>query len=186
MADIKKGMTLLFDAEFDSMPQRFLHKNKTENLLTIGGVYQKANPYNLDWEFVENVLLNCDNAITRASTMLFYDEAIQSQVRTVFLNNYWHKMKLGEIESQLIANEMFLFGVVAGVRNGAKLAQKLANVEEDGKIGSISVKAINNLDEQYFSAKFDELEIAYFKNLVKNNERLAIYEKGWQNRSLFV
>ena len=186
MADIKKAMGLLYEVEFSSMPQRFLHKNKTENYLTLGGVSQKANPYNVDWVFIESILRNCGNAITRASTMLYNDDSLRSQIETIFLNKYWSRMKLNEINSQLIANEMFLFGVVAGYKNGAKLAQKLAGVAEDGLIGNISISAINKLDETEFSRKYDELEKSYFQRIINNNEKLAIYEKGWYKRADFV
>jgi len=186
MADIKKALKVLYKSEFSNLPQRFLHKNKTENLLTLGGVYQKANPYDIDWKFCSDIIEACDGAITRASNMLYFDEKIQKQVENVFLNKYWNKMKLNKINSQLIATEMFLFGVVAGVKNGGKLAQKIAGVKEDGVIGNISINAINKLDEKYFSQRYDNLEILHFQNLVSHNHTLSIYMNGWKKRALMV
>ena len=186
MANIDKALKVLFEAEFDNMPQRFLHRNKTENFLTLGGVNQKANPYNIDWKFCEDMIDICDGAITRASNMLFYDETIQNQVKTVFLNKYWNVLNLSKINSQLIANEIFLFGVVSGIRNGGKLAQKIAGVVEDGIIGNISIGAINKLDDLYFSQRYDNLEILYFQNLVDHNANLSIYMNGWKKRALMV
>jgi hypothetical protein len=186
VANIEKALKILYEVEFNNLPHKFLHKNKTENKLTLGGVYQKANPYSIDWILCEDILKVCSDDIKRASNMLYYDEFLQEQVKNVFKKSYWDKMRLNEINSQLIANEMFLFGVVAGWKNGGKLAQRIAKVIDDGIIGSISIQAINNISDKYFSEAYDKLEIKYFEDLVKNNDSLKIYLAGWKNRALRV
>ena len=186
MANIKEALPKLFEVEFSSLPQRFLHKNKTENYLTLGGISQKANPYNIEWNSIERILKVCDNQITRASNMLFCDDKIREQVEVEYANAYWNRLNLDKIDSQLVANEIFLMSVVSGVRNGGKLAQKIAGVKEDGIIGNISIEAINKISSKRFSLEYDNLEKAHFQRLVNNNQKLEIYLSGWINRAEFI
>jgi hypothetical protein len=185
MADIRKAMPLLYELEFSKMPQRFLHKNKTEDGYTLGGVYQLANQHNINWKFVESILDCCDGAITRASKMLFVDDEIQDQVVNVFENNYWFKLKCDQIESQKIATEMFLLGVVAGNKTSAKIAQRIVGVEADGIIGKKSLEYLNLFNEDAFDVEFDKREVKHFEKLARENPKLRRYLDGWRNRARF-
>jgi lysozyme family protein len=95
-------------------------------------------------------------------------------------------MRLDEINSQHIANEIFIFGVNVNWKIAIKEAQKLIGVAADGIIGTQTLKALNNYDEHVFDKKFDDVEIAYYEQIVKNKPHLAHNLKGWINRALYV
>ena len=183
MADINACFEKVFEAEYNNDPKKFLHLNAGEKGYTLGGIYQKANPNSIDWQFVNNIVQVCKGDLQRASNMLFYDERIFNQVIKVYTNNYFLPLKLDKVHSQIKANEMFLFGVVAGVKTSVKLTQKLVGVVEDGIIGPITINAINECKEDYFDTKFDELEKAYFIQLAEDKPFYRKFLKGWLNRS---
>ena len=95
--------------EFGDNPKKFLHQNQNEKFLTLGGVYEKYHK-NIDWEFVHKILDICGN-MERASVMLFADASTKSSVALFFKKEFWDKMRLDEVQSEKICNEIFLSGV---------------------------------------------------------------------------
>jgi len=185
MADINKALPLLFEVEFNNNPEKFLHKNRGEDGFTLGGVYQKSNPYKIDWNFIDKIFKACDKSIVRASKMLYYDNKTQNEVRFVFKDKYWDKLKLDRVVSQDIANNIFLFGVLAGVSKGAKIAQRIIGTKDDGIIGNKSLASLNVQDPKRFNKLFDNMEKEYFRELVANNDKYAKFLNGWKKRAEF-
>ena len=186
MADINITLKHLFSVEFSNRQTKFLHKNPTENYFTLGGISQKANPLTLDWNFVHKIVSACEDNVFRASKMLYNDDITMNQVKAIYYNNYWLKMKLDKIKSQKIADEIMLMGVVGGTKTAVKLAQKTVGVIDDGIVGDITIKALNDYDEDLFDIEYDKNEVKHFEALVENREQFAIYLNGWKNRAVAV
>lgn len=186
MDSLDFALTKLYKVEFDNLPQRFLHKNKTEDYLTIAGIAEKWHKHSIDWEFIKSILKVCNNSITRASTLLYYDKEINNQIRTIYMNEYFHKMKLDKVASQTITNEMFLFGVNVGCENAIKAAQRVVGVKDDGIIGGVTLQALNSFSPIEFDKLYDEEEMKYYKNLADTKSSMAVYLNGWKNRSAYV
>lgn len=186
MASFQEAYKILVKAEYSNKDYLFLHKNEFEDGFTIGGVYRKYHEDDIDWSFVERVykMTKCD--IKQTSILLFNDVKIQSQVCNVFKRDYWNNNNLFAVRSQTIAEEIFLFGVNAGNRQAAKIAQSIAGVKQDGILGKITVYALNKTDEQYFSDAFDILEVDYYNNIIDDNPKMAINKNGWIKRSKIV
>ena len=201
MANFKDSYKILEQVEFSKNPSSFLHQNKTEEHMTLGGIYRKYHQEAMDWDFVDKVLEVCESNkgetlgekeearkldMKRASRMLYADLETRFSVEKFFKKHYWDTLRLGEIQSQKMANEIFLFGVVAGIKNSAKLAQRLIGVKDDGIIGSLTIKALNIYNEDAFDMRFDTLERRYYDDLVASNSSLKVYLSGWYNRSEIV
>lgn len=186
MSDIEKALPIIYELEFNNDPEKFLHKHDNEDGFTLGGIYQKANPYTINWKKINHYLKITSNDIKRVSKVLYYDDIFQNEVKAVYKHNYWDRLKLDKVESQHIANEIFCFAVLSGVRTGAKLVQKMLGLKEDGIIGKISLEHLNVQDEKIFNVLFDKYEIEHFEKLVDNNEKFAVYKQGWINRSNLV
>ena len=184
MANIKDGLTEVFKVEFSNNPDLFLHKNHGEYGYTLGGIYQKANPTQIDWDLVSWAVEKV--GIKRASRMLYFDIASMESVVEVYKNSYWDGLKLDNVVSQKIANEIFLMGVVSGVKNSSKIAQRLIGVTDDGIIGNMTINALNAFNENEFDKKFDEKEIEYFESLARNNPKYERFLNGWKNRAMAV
>lgn len=182
MANIKKALDKLYRLEF-SNPATALHKNKGEDGLTFMGIYQTANPKWVGWKIVEDELARVGGDLKAASVKLYRDTRMISLVEDVYKELYWDKAKLDKVDSQKIAEEIFVFGVNAGMRNAIRKAQKLVGATPDGIVGSQTLKALNAFNESEFDMKFDYLEIEFYEDLIKNKPSFAMFRNGWINRA---
>ncbi len=103
-------------------------------------------------------------------------------VQNFYKKEFWDKSKLDLVNSQKVANQIFIFSTNIGVNKANKEVQKLLNVTVDGIIGSQTIQAINEKIEDDFIKSFKSVQKAYYKRLVDNNPNLEIYYKGWINR----
>lgn len=181
MADFNNAFKILMRLEF-SFPENALHKNPTEKEWTFMGIYQKAHP---SWKGWDEILaaLAYGGDIKKISRMLFDSEDLQDEVWKFYKQNYWDRMRLGEVASQLKANEIFIFGVNVGTKPAIKAAQRIAGVVDDGIMGEISLAAINKVDEEKFDKEFDRAELEYYNMLIKQNPKLRVYANGWRRRA---
>ena len=95
-------------------------------------------------------------------------------------------MKLDEVVSQKIAEELLVFAVNAGVGVAVKVAQKVIGVQADGVLGSRTIKALNEYDDKKFDIEFDKAEIEHYQKLVDNNPNFKKFINGWKNRAVAV
>jgi lysozyme family protein len=192
MANFAEAYKILMDVEFNSRADKFLHKNRGEQFWTLGGVYEKYYPTLVDWDYIQRVVDMCIGDTVKASKLLFFDKILQKQVATIFKEKYWNKNRLGEVRSQVVANEIFLFAVHTGSENAVKKAQTVVNnhcgrcLVVDGKIGIKTIIGLNDIDEIKFSNEYDVEEKRYYEVLVSNRPEFAKFMKGWSNRSEIV
>jgi len=107
------------------------------------------------------------------------------QAKAIYKINYWFSIRLNEVDSYLIASEMFDTAVNMGTGTAVKIAQDALNflgenLEVDGKIGPNTIEAINKWckkDERaLFVALNGEQYIRY-----KNNSQM-MFHRGWTKR----
>lgn len=185
MADITKALQILYKAEFSS-PSNALEINKTENGYTFMGIYQGAHPTWSGWSIVRDKVKQYNNDMKLASKMLYDSEKMKELVGFFYKRNFWDVAKLDGVNSQHIANEIFIFGVVSGMVNAIKKAQQVVGVSDDGRVGEQTLKALNSFDEKVFDFSFDEKEIEHFKAIVASKPEKAIFLDGWINRAHIV
>ena len=186
MANFSVAYLILSRVEFGDNPEKFLHTNPGEQGWTIGGIYELYNKEVIDWKFIRDVLEVCTYDPERASVMLYADSATKQSVFNHFRREYWDKILLDEVQDQSKANNIFLSGVHIGIRNAAKLAQKVVQVQQDGFIGQYTIRALNNYNEPMFKTHFDKLEIANYNNLIERNPNLEWARAGFLNRAYEV
>lgn len=182
MAEFKEAYRKLIQLEFSNNPELFLHLNKNETGFTLGGIYELYNKEAIDWDFIRRVVDLCRGDIRQASRLLYWDKSLHSQVYTAFEYKYWKKHKLGQIHSQLIADEIIVSLVNIGGK-AIKFAQQVVGVLDDGIIGTMTLEALNDFDELEFSKLFDVKEIENYNNIVKANPAMSINLAGWIARA---
>lgn len=215
MADIKPALEKLFNLEFKDATNA-LHKNKGENGLTYKGIYQSANPEWEGWKYITYILdfLNyykLEESLTRLdknipdnidiikqlekqmsgileyiSTELFNNNKLDEQTIELYYDRYWKPYHLDDLTSQNTAEEIFIFGVNAGMRTAIKKAQKLVGVEDDGIVGKKTIEALNSYDSDLFNMRFDEEEIKHYESLIAHKPSFARFKAGWKNRAHYV
>ena len=184
MANFKEGYEILMGLEF-SNESNALHVNKGEEGLTYKGIYQKAHPLWGGWRIIKSILEVTDD-IKEASKKAYHTVNLETLVQVFYRNRFWNRMKLDQIESQKIANEMFIFGVNAGHKTAIKAAQKIVGATVDGLIGPKTIEALNQYDEDKFDLEFDEKEIVFYNEIVERKPYMKRYLRGWENRAVAV
>ena len=180
MANFEIAFEKLLGLEF-SNKENALHHNAGEDGYTFMGIYQKYYPNSIIWRNLKAYKMIARDE-KELSTLMFNNIENQNQVRKIYKNEYWDKARLDDIESQKIANNIFVFGVNAGIKKAIKIAQRLANTEDDGIVGAKTIEALNNMNEDYFVKEYKERLRNYYRNLAINNEKYQRYLHGWLNR----
>ena len=182
MAKIEKSMLLLAALEHSNKEDKVLHQNSHENGLTFWGIYESMHPDWQGWGAVKSCMALYPD-IKTASKVLFQTGWVYGLVIAFYKKEFWDKMKLDFIQSQKIADEMFVFGVNVHWKIAAMKAQRLVGVGADGFIGNESLKALNSFDEKKFDIEFDEIEKRYYDAIIQDKPYLAINKAGWYNRA---
>ena len=179
-----QAFNLLMSLEF-SRPENALHKNPTENGLTFMGIYEAAHPNWQGWGQVR-AAINAYGDLKKASVALYNDDALVNLVASFYKTNYWDTLNLDSVDSKIKANELFCFAVNVGTKSAVRVLQDMLGLQCDGIMGQETLRALNNYSEQAFDVDFDRAEIAYYRNLIRKNPRLGVYERGWENRARSV
>lgn len=182
MAKFEDSMSILMDMEFSS-PKNALEKNKTEDGYTFMGVYRAAHPDIALWDVVDEKLRLCEHNVKEASVMLYNDPSVVDMVADFYFTTFWKPYRLKELVEQKKADEIFIFGVNAGMKKAIKIAQQLVGVEADGVVGPATIGAINKYDVDEFDREYDELEKAHYDAIVAVKPEKRIFANGWRNRA---
>lgn len=100
----------------------------------------------------------------------------------VFKEGYWDKMGGDDIKSQSVADIIVDWAWLSGVKTVAKKIQKIVGVEADGKIGPVTIKAINTFSPKELHQKIYGERKKFYENLVKRNPEQKVFLNGWMNR----
>ena len=111
-----------------------------------------------------------------------------AQAEEIEEREYWHPMRLAEVESQDVANKLFDMAVNMGVRQAALYAQRAANtfasgLMEDGVIGAQTLAAINRAAPLAFYQLLCELSAAHYRHLAAVNPTQERNLSGWMKRA---
>ena len=182
MANIESSIALLMTLEHPNL-KKALHKNSGENGYTYKGIYQSEHPHWIGWNFINDALKINRHNLPKTSLYLEQGEYLQKAVKFFYKNEFWNLAKLDQVNSQDIAEEIFIFGVNTGMRNAIRKAQKLVGAEDDGFVGDETLEALNRANVKDFDMEFDEVEKQYYDAVIKRKPYLAINKKGWYNRA---
>lgn len=92
----------------------------------------------------------------------------------------WQRLGLSELQSQAAATKVFDAQVNMG-SNGVKCAQRACGVDDDGRLGPMSIAAINALPT--FVERYTEELENYYKALAAKKPQLQKFLKGWLSRA---
>jgi lysozyme family protein len=133
--------------------------------MTYAGIARKRNPQWPGWSDI-------DAGATPPTDM----------VRQFYRTNYWNKLSCDRITVQRVAENIFDFGVNAGVGVSAKLAQIAVGATPDGEIGPRTLAALNNMDKELFILRFAIAKVARYVQIITKDASQMKFIKGWLNR----
>ena len=135
--------------------------------MTYAGISRRAHPDWPGWQLI-------DRGATPSAQM----------VRDWYANEFWFSNRLDEVQHQLIAQSIFDFGVNAGLGTAAKLAQIVVGVTPDGRIGPVTLRALNAADPTVFSLAYTLAKIGRYRDIVQRDRTQMVFLLGWLNRAL--
>lgn len=164
-------MSAAFERAFEAMIRREggykLHQVEGDTGgLTYAGIARRKNPQWPGW-----------SAIDRGET------PPTGLVRDFYQAKYWEPVRGDELPEP-IASSIFDFGVNAGVKVAAKLAQVVAGVTPDGQIGFKSVAALQAMEPERFRAAYTLAKIKRYAEIVNRDRSQGKFLLGWVNRAL--
>ncbi|HWV15512.1 MAG TPA: glycosyl hydrolase 108 family protein [Cellvibrio sp.] len=109
----------------------------------------------------------------------------EQQARDIYKRDYWDRIRGDDIQSQIIAENIFDTAVNMGTRTASRLVQiTLSITPADGIIGSESLAVINQQDEKNFVAYFTLAKIARYAKICMDDRSQSKFLLGWINRAL--
>jgi lysozyme family protein len=103
------------------------------------------------------------------------------QAIDIYYNDYWLPMNLEGIREDELILQLFDFGVNVGPRTAIKTLQRLVGVSDDGHIGNITLKAINEFNGDIIE-EFKRRRKLFYVTLVQKDESQRVNLRGWLNR----
>ena len=185
MAKIEEALDILYRLEF-SNEGNVLEKNATEDGWTFMGIYQGAHP-DLDiWKAIRQKMQQYNGDMKLVGSMMYNNALVREMVQAFYKKEFWDKARLDDVNSQHMANEVFIAGVNMGMKKAVMLAQKLVGTTQDGVVGSKTIKAMNSFDDAVFDKMYDQLENEHYEAIIAANPSKRIFAKGWRNRAVAV
>lgn len=107
---------------------------------TYAGISRKANPKWGGWKII-------DDAKKKSGfpKNLKNNAELQKQVRSCYRTNYWNPIWGDRIVRQEVANEIYDFGVNAGVATSIKLQQRQFKMKQTGKMDEALLSKLNSI-----------------------------------------
>lgn len=140
---------------------------------TYKGIARNIHPKWQGWAYVDKAKPLKHNAIIRS-------DELDSLVKLFYKRNFWDRIKGDYIRDQRLAEFLYDYYVHSGAR-AIKKIQKLANVDDDGILGNITLGVINNADpNKLFQAL--KTERRNFLTALSKQAGQAKFRKGWMNR----
>ena len=185
MAKIEEALDILYRLEF-SNEDNVLEKNATEDGWTFMGIYQGAHP-DLDiWKAIRQKMQQYNGDMKLVGSILYNNALVREMVQAFYKKEFWDKARLDDVNSQQMANEVFIAGVNMGMKKAVMLAQRLVGTTQDGVVGSKTIKAMNSFDDAVFDEMYDQLENEHYEAIIAANPSKRIFAKGWRNRAVAV
>lgn len=167
MADLNKALIKLFKYECPPSGSCYVSDLDDPGGETNWGISKRAHPNedikNMDWK--------------RASE--------------IYKKEYWDKMKLNEIKSQEIADEMMDIGVNMGIEVAVRLAQWAYNlisqndIHIDGIIGPKTIESLNTANSRAIAKTLNILQGARYIELIMSSPKKEKFWKAWMRRIEF-
>ena len=118
---------------------------------------------------------------------LFYSSmgkvAALAIARGIYDGRYCQPLCIAEIADQEIANKLLSLGVNVGVVTAARMLQDAVEVAGDGRIGPLTLHALDLADPEKVIADLRQEAENYYEALVRAHPEMVVYRAGWLRRA---
>jgi len=102
---------------------------------------------------------------------------------TIYKKNYWDVIQGDKIKQYAIAAAIFDQAINRGNVAAVKQAQRVLGITQDGKMGPVTLAALNAVSDTSFIPKYIAESITAYKTIVANNPSQAVFLTGWLHRA---
>jgi lysozyme family protein len=99
----------------------------------------------------------------------------------IYYRDYWLPMDVDLLNNPELILQVFDMGVNSGIRMGIKLLQRMVGTIDDGFIGQITVKAVNDFSGDVVD-EYKKRRKLFYVTLAQNKPSLRVFLKGWLSR----
>lgn len=146
-------------------------RGNTKTMGTYRGIAPSFWPHWRGWAMIERHIKSMvsmpahgtrehDNWRRYLNGLLAADSALQRLVRQFYFENFWQPHRLGELNSQPVADWLFDHIVNGGCR-GVQWVQEALGIDADGIIGQRTVAAINQADPDQILERAEDIAAIY-------------------------
>lgn len=105
-----------------------------------------------------------------------------AEAKQIYKAWYWDAVKADSLRSYAVAYALFDQAVNRGEDTAIKRAQKIVGVKQDGKVGPITINALNSFPEKTFISMWAEESRASYGRIIASDPTQKDFEDGWNNR----
>lgn len=156
---------------------------------------KKLMPFILRWEggFVDDPADRggaTNKGITIGTFRRFYPSATIEELKNItdeqwlniFRTGFWNPWLADEIKSQSIANIAVDWGWASGPMTAIRQVQRILGVTADGKVGPVTLAAINGANPRDLFDKIHAARITFVDAIVQRDPSQKRFIRGWKNR----
>jgi lysozyme family protein len=103
--------------------------------------------------------------------------------RGIYDLRYCQPLSIAEMPNQEIANKVLSLGVNVGLVPAAKMLQRALTVEGDGRIGPLTLHAMDLCNPDAVLSELREMAEDYYKAVIAEHPEDEIYRAGWLRRA---
>ena len=100
------------------------------------------------------------------------------EAKQIYYKNYWKPIQGDQLPIGVNLS-VFDFAVNAGVSRAAKTLQKIVNVQQDGIIGLVTLKAVQTFDVEDMIKRLAAERVLFYRSL----KTFSVFGKGWLRRT---
>lgn len=147
--------------------------------LTFCGIDMKSDSNWPGWAIIDEYM-KPPNTFRQARTLAIADQNLWQLVKGFYFNEVWTKNRLGDFQSQELANQVYDAVVNLG-GSAIRGLQRVLGVVDDGEIGPMTIQAANAKDvvDQYLQWRRNRYEA-----IVATNPNDSKFLQGWLNRCI--
>jgi lysozyme family protein len=109
---------------------------------------------------------------------------LTEMVRKFYKIEFWDRIRGDEVANQIIAENLFNFGVNTGLGVAIKLAQLIVGATPDGGVGDKTLQKLNAADPEAFRKAYALAKITRYADICNKNRTQSKFLLGWINRTL--
>ena len=156
---------------------------------TYEGLDRSQNPNNPIWPIIDSIKKATPGiSVRQMNIALAANAQVQQDVKNFYIVEYWNTLRLSEINDQQVANNLFDCSINPCIESAAHVMQEAVNSVKpgtlvvDGKIGPLTVAAVNALNGEAMFNAINAIRKANYEKRVQLSPRMAQWLRVWLNR----